>query len=38
MSAQGIVFLGPDAREITFAASKFAVLSFLCALDAVSKK
>ena len=31
--------LGPNSQGITFAASKFAVVSFLqCALDAVSKK
>ena len=37
----GLLFgLGPDTHEITFmfAASKFTVISFLQALDAVSKK
>ena len=40
MSAQGMMdyFWGPDTREITFVASKFAVVSLLCALDAVSEK
>ena len=31
-------YLGPDSQGITFVASKFAVVSFLCVLDAVSKK
>ena len=30
--------LGPDSQGITFVASTFAVVSFLCVLDAVSKK
>ena len=41
MSAQGrwvIVYLGSYTQEITFVASKFDVVSFLCALDAVLKK
>ena len=42
MSAQKMIdycFLGPNAEGITFAASKkLAVLSSLCAVDAVSKK
>ena len=33
-----IVYLGPDSQGITFVASKFAVVSFLCVLDAVLKK
>ena len=33
-----VVYLGGDTQGITFVASKFAVVSFLCALDAVSKK
>ena len=43
MSVQGmmeyyIVYLGSDAQGITFVARKLVVQSFLCALDAVSKK
>ena len=34
----GLLFIGSDTHEITFVASKFAVASFLCALDAVAKK
>ena len=33
-----IVFLGSDSQGITFVASKFTVVSFLCVLDAVSKQ
>ena len=33
-----IVYLGPDTRGIAFVASKFNVVSFLTALDAVLKK
>ena len=33
-----IVHFGPDTLETIFVASKFAVVSFLCALDAVLKK
>ena len=33
-----IAFLGPDGQKIILVASKFAVVSFLYALDAVSKK
>ena len=39
MSAQGMMdyyYLGSDTQEVTFVASKFAVVSFPCALDAVS--
>ena len=32
------LFIGPDTDGIIFVASKFAVVSFLRALDAVSKK
>ena len=40
MSAQGmmdIAYFVPDSWEIFLVASKFAVVSFLCALDVVSK-
>ena len=30
--------LFPDSQGITFVASRFVVVSFLCVLDAVSKK
>ena len=30
-----MVYLGPDSQGSTFVASKFFVVSFLCALDAV---
>ena len=33
-----IVYLGLDTQENTFVASKFAVVSFLCVLNAVSKE
>ena len=33
-----LLFGSPDTGEITFVASKFSVVSFLCALDAVLKK
>ena len=32
------VYLGPDTQGITFVASKFVVVSFLCAVDAVLKE
>ena len=33
-----IVYLGLDTQKITFVASKFAVVSFPCVLNAVSKE
>ena len=33
-----VLHLGPNAQGITFILSEFAVISFLYALDAVSKK
>ena len=33
-----IVYLGPDFHGFTFVASKFAVISLLCSLDAISQK
>ena len=33
-----IVYLGPNTQETTSVASKFAVVNFLFALDAVSNK
>ena len=41
MSAQVmmvIIYLGPDSQKTAFVVNKFAVVSFLCVLDAVSKK
>ena len=39
VSATGsAIFVGPDTHGTTFVASKFAIVSFLCALNAVSKK
>ena len=41
MSAQvmmDIVYLGPDSQGIIFIASELVAVSFLCVLDAVSKK
>ena len=37
MSAWIIVYIGPDTHRITFVASRFAVVSFLCTFDAASK-
>ena len=34
----GFFYLGRDTQGFTLVASKFAVVSFLCVLDAVSKK